>query len=183
MRANLFSAAIIGITIVFPLVLHAQNMDGAEMIEEEPVMQENTSDLGDDSFDEFFEDTDGTTQEQTDTSMTEQETPEYSPAEDVPNDFDQTDTQEADTDQDLPTPTPPQNLTYLDYFYYVRARYDGNIPTGVVTDYNGDGKTDEQDKEIVLQALNPDYDPATVTPSPIAEPNDTGDAENEDEGF
>jgi hypothetical protein len=65
-----------------------------------------------------------------------------------------------------PTPTPPQNLTYLDYYYYVRARYGGTVPQDIITDYNGDGKINEQDKSIILQALNPDYDPATITPSP-----------------
>lgn len=61
------------------------------------------------------------------------------------------------------TPTPPPGLPgdangdgvadFLDYFYYVSARYGGGVPLTVKVDFNKDGAVDDKDRQILIPSL------------------------------
>lgn len=190
----IISLGIITLFIISPFVLYAQDVTEEEFIEESS--NENEDGLGEEFFEESSEIVDdevlddfeleeedgsemgeeGTTEDENDFSNYEYEAESPDNGTNDETMFEEESGTETEShmssgednsyEQQLPTPTPPVNLTYIDYFYYVRARHGGTVPSDVVTDYNGDDVVDEKDKLIVLQALNPNYDPATITPSP-----------------
>ena len=46
-----------------------------------------------------------------------------------------------------------EDITSIDYFYYIRALNKGKIPASVNPDFNGDGEISEKDKDVILKAL------------------------------
>jgi hypothetical protein len=171
MRINILLGAILAVSVLFPLSLSAQD---SEITVEESDNGQGTI-LPDAQEGGILESFPGGQGEEVDESVTDPDNLEYLNTGGPTDETGQPSSQESTAQEVDPTPTPPQNLTYLDYFYYVRVRYGGTIPQDIVTDYNGDGKVNEQDKAIILQALNPDYDPATVTPSPTTSQQSDGD--------
>lgn len=137
-----------------------ENLDAMEMEEEDYGFAE-------DEFEEFSNET------------------EEDSMQDDPESSDEAGMEEGSQEDAEPTPTPPQNPTYEEYFMLVRARAGGDIPDDITADYNGDDEIDWKDREIYVEVLSTNPPPLSAPPSSKnsggSSPDDEDEASDESE--